>query len=38
MLLLMGTVSVVLLKADEGTRLWPATLVSFTMCTGILAL
>lgn len=40
-LLHMGTVSVVLLKADapaEATRLCPAPLASFTMCTGILAL
>lgn len=40
-LLLTGTVSVVPLKADapaETTRLWPATLVALTMCTGILAL
>lgn len=39
-LLLMVTVSVVLLKADapgEANRLWPATLASFTMFTGILA-
>lgn len=41
MLLLMGTVSVVLLKVDalaEDTRLCHATLVLSTMCTSILAL